>query len=134
MVHCKQNLCHKRETIMPTNLTKRIKRSLKQAWKNTQPDPHYQAMEKNYKQVPLWWYIVVLLVGFFLGLGAVAQGQTTLDLWAYVVAIVSLPSNPNSLARQLNIYSSWDASSPHFRSVYTVSSALVSQRITCPRC
>ncbi|KAG5665047.1 hypothetical protein KAF25_008781 [Fusarium avenaceum] len=65
-----------------------IKRSLKQAWKNTQPDPHYQAMEKNYKQVPLWWYIVVLLVGFFLGLGAVAQGQTTLDLWAYVVAIL----------------------------------------------
>ncbi|KAF4464779.1 oligopeptide transporter 8 [Fusarium albosuccineum] len=65
-----------------------IKRSLKQAWKNEQPDPHYQVMQKNYKEVPLWWYIVVLLVGFFLGLGAVAKGQTTLDLWAYVVAIL----------------------------------------------
>jgi hypothetical protein len=89
-----------------TNDTKRIKRSLKQAWKNTQPDPHYQAMEKNYKQVPLWWYIVVLLVGFFLGLGTVAQGQTTLDLWAYVVAIVSLSSNYNTFTRLLKSCSS----------------------------
>lgn len=45
-------------------------------------------MQENYKDVPIWWYVGILLVGFFLGLGAVFHGNTTLDPWAYVVAIV----------------------------------------------
>lgn len=49
-------------------------------------------MQENYDDVPIWWYVAILLVGFFLGLGAVIHGNTTLDPWAYVVAIVSSPS------------------------------------------
>lgn len=48
-------------------------------------------MQENYTDVPLWWYVAILLVGFFLGLGAVIHGKTTLDPWAYVCAIVSHP-------------------------------------------
>ncbi|KAI9154677.1 Oligopeptide transporter [Paramyrothecium foliicola] len=65
-----------------------IKKSVIQAWKKTETDPHYQIMQENYKDVPIWWYIVILLIGFFLGLGAVIRGNTTLDPWAYVVAIL----------------------------------------------
>ncbi|KAH6661498.1 oligopeptide transporter 8 [Plectosphaerella plurivora] len=65
-----------------------IKTSLKQAWKKTETDPHYKVMQENYDDVPLWWYVGILLVGFFLGLGAVIHGKTTLDPWAYVCAIL----------------------------------------------
>ncbi|KAF1950451.1 OPT superfamily oligopeptide transporter [Byssothecium circinans] len=66
----------------------KVKKAIKQAWKSEQTDPHYRIMERNYKDVPLWWYGTVLLVGFFLGLGAIYSGDTTLDPWAYVVAIL----------------------------------------------
>ncbi|KAF7557926.1 hypothetical protein G7Z17_g298 [Cylindrodendrum hubeiense] len=66
----------------------KIKNSLTQAWKKEQTDPHYKVMEQTYKDVPIWWYGTVLLVGFFLGLGAIYVGDTTLDPWAYVVAIL----------------------------------------------
>ncbi|KAF0326925.1 hypothetical protein GQ607_005689 [Colletotrichum asianum] len=65
-----------------------IKRSLIQAWKKTETDPHYKVMQENYKDVPMWWYLAILLVGFFTGLGAVIKGHTTLDAWAYVCAIL----------------------------------------------
>ncbi|RBQ89054.1 hypothetical protein VDGD_02919 [Verticillium dahliae] len=65
-----------------------IKRSLKQAWKKEETDPHFKVMKDNYKDVPIWWYVAILLVGFFLGLGAVIHGNTTLDPWAYVIAIL----------------------------------------------
>ncbi|KAF3810845.1 Oligopeptide transporter 5 [Colletotrichum gloeosporioides] len=65
-----------------------IKRSLIQAWKKTETDPHYKIMQENYKDVPMWWYLAILLVGFFTGLGAVIKGHTTLDAWAYVCAIL----------------------------------------------
>ncbi|KXH47301.1 oligopeptide transporter 8 [Colletotrichum salicis] len=65
-----------------------IKRSLKQAWKKEETDIHYKIMQENYKDVPIWWYIAILLVGFFTGLGAVIKGHTTLDAWAYVCAIL----------------------------------------------
>ncbi|CAI4213551.1 unnamed protein product [Parascedosporium putredinis] len=61
-----------------------IKKSLTQAWKKEQTDPHYKIMAENYKDVPIWWYVIILFVGFFLGLGAIYAGNTTLDPWAYV--------------------------------------------------
>jgi membrane-bound ClpP family serine protease len=36
----------------------------------------------------MWWYIAILVVGFFLGLTSIYVGHTTLALWAYVVAIL----------------------------------------------
>lgn len=66
----------------------KVKRALTQAWKKEQTDPHYKIMQENYKDVPMWWYVAVLLVGFFLGLASIYVGHTTLDPWAYVVAIL----------------------------------------------
>ncbi|KAJ0334857.1 hypothetical protein COL922a_010163 [Colletotrichum nupharicola] len=66
-----------------------IKRSLIQAWKKTETDPHYKVMQGNYKDVPMWWYLAILLVGFFTGLGAVIKVHTNLDAWAYVCAIMA---------------------------------------------
>lgn len=66
----------------------KIKKALIQAYKKEQTDPHYKIMEQNYKDVPMWWYGAVLLTGFFLGLGAIYVGDTTLDPWAYVIAIL----------------------------------------------
>ncbi|TDZ17578.1 Oligopeptide transporter 5 [Colletotrichum orbiculare MAFF 240422] len=63
-------------------------RSLVQAWRKTETDRHYKVMRENYKDVPMWWYLGILLVGFFTGLGAVIKGHTTLDVWAYVCAIL----------------------------------------------
>ncbi|PNH30380.1 hypothetical protein BJF96_g6426 [Verticillium dahliae] len=68
-----------------------IKRSLKQAWKKEETDPHFKVMKDNYKDVPIWWYVAILLVGFFLGLGAVIHGNTTLDPWAYLLGCVVAP-------------------------------------------
>lgn len=66
----------------------KIKQALLQAWKKEQTDPHYKIMEQNYKDVPMWWYVAILVVGFFLGLASIYVGHTTLDPWAYVVAIL----------------------------------------------
>ncbi|CAA7257463.1 unnamed protein product [Cyclocybe aegerita] len=61
--------------------------SFKLAYKRSQPDPHYQAMQK-YKEAPWWWYIILLCLSFFAGLVVVLNGQTTLPWWSYIVALI----------------------------------------------
>ncbi|KAI8263477.1 Oligopeptide transporter 5 [Colletotrichum sp. SAR 10_77] len=41
-----------------------IKRSLIQAWKKTETDPHYKVMQENYKDVPMWCHEVTVLSVF----------------------------------------------------------------------
>lgn len=41
--------------------------SFKQARTRTQPDPHWQVINKNYKEVPWWWYLILLGLSFFAG-------------------------------------------------------------------
>ncbi|KAF9460047.1 oligopeptide transporter [Collybia nuda] len=53
----------------------------------TQPDPHYQAMKK-YKEAPMWWYIILLVLSFVAGLIVVLKGQTTLPWWSYIIALI----------------------------------------------
>ncbi|KAK7687874.1 hypothetical protein QCA50_009093 [Cerrena zonata] len=60
--------------------------SFKQARKGTQPDPHWQAMQK-YPEVPWYWYGALLVLSFFAGLIVVLKGQTTLPWWSYILAL-----------------------------------------------
>ncbi|EPQ56339.1 oligopeptide transporter [Gloeophyllum trabeum ATCC 11539] len=61
--------------------------SVKQARNKTQPDPHWQAMQK-YDEAPWWWYGVLLVLSFFAGLIVVLKGQTTLPWWSYILALL----------------------------------------------
>lgn len=45
-------------------------------------------MVKHYKESPWWWYAVVLVVSFVLGLVVVIKENITLSAWAYVVALL----------------------------------------------
>ncbi|KAH8093252.1 oligopeptide transporter [Cristinia sonorae] len=58
-----------------------------QSRKGTQPDPHWQAMQK-YKEVPWYWYLALVVLAFFAGLIVVLKGETTLPWWAYIVALI----------------------------------------------
>ena len=58
-----------------------------QAARNQEDDIHMKLMKK-YKEAPEWWFGVVFLVMFFLGLGVVLGYQTRLTWWAYIVAIL----------------------------------------------
>ncbi|WVQ69093.1 uncharacterized protein L199_007306 [Kwoniella botswanensis] len=66
---------------------KQIVKSVKEAREGSESDPHYLVMKKNYKQVPLWWYVAVLSVGFTLGMIAVCIGHTGMTWWSYLVAL-----------------------------------------------
>lgn len=45
-------------------------------------------MVKHYKEAPWWWYIIVLVFSFVLGLVVVIKENVTLPVWAYVVALL----------------------------------------------
>ena len=45
-------------------------------------------MAKKYKEVPWWWYALVLVVSFVLGLIVVLKENVTLTAWAYVIALL----------------------------------------------
>ncbi|OJT06231.1 Oligopeptide transporter 8 [Trametes pubescens] len=62
--------------------------SFKQARAKTQPDPHWKIVNKNYKEVPWWWYLSLLALAFFAGLIVVFKGQTTLPWWAYIISLL----------------------------------------------
>jgi len=59
-------------------------------------------MENSYKEAPWWWYGLVLVVSFVLGIIVVAKENITLPIWAYIVSLligviispfVSIPRN-----------------------------------------
>jgi hypothetical protein len=45
-------------------------------------------MSKNYKEVPWWWYVFVLVLSFFLGMIVVVKENITLTAGSYVSAII----------------------------------------------
>ena len=45
-------------------------------------------MAKNYKEVPWWWYGIILLGSFVLGLIVVLKENITLPVWAYIISLV----------------------------------------------
>ena len=45
-------------------------------------------MTKHYKESPWWWYAVVLVLSFILGLVVVIKEDITLPVWAYIVSLL----------------------------------------------
>ena len=45
-------------------------------------------MVENYREVPWWWYIIVLVFSFVLGLIVVTTQNVTLPAWAYIVSLL----------------------------------------------
>lgn len=45
-------------------------------------------MAKHYKETPWWWYIAVLVISFILGLVVVVRENITLPVWAYIVSLL----------------------------------------------
>jgi uncharacterized membrane protein HdeD (DUF308 family) len=45
-------------------------------------------MAKNYKEVPWWWYMIVLVFSFILGLVVVLKENITMPVWAYIVSLM----------------------------------------------
>jgi uncharacterized membrane protein HdeD (DUF308 family) len=45
-------------------------------------------MVKNYREVPWWWYMIVLVFSFILGLVVVLKENITMPVWAYIVSLM----------------------------------------------
>jgi hypothetical protein len=67
---------------------KDIKQAFQSARKGRYDDRHHDHMARNYKEVPWWWYVLVLLASFVLGLVVVLKEDITLTAWAYVIALL----------------------------------------------
>jgi hypothetical protein len=65
-----------------------IKRTYKSARAGKYDDRHHVHMAKNYKEVPWWWYMIVLVFSFILGLVVVIKENITMPAWAYVVSLI----------------------------------------------
>ncbi|EPT05439.1 hypothetical protein FOMPIDRAFT_1027098 [Fomitopsis schrenkii] len=65
-----------------------VVQTFKHAKAKTQPDPHWQVMNRNHKEVPWYWYIALLVLSFFAGLIVVLKGQTTLPWWSYLISLL----------------------------------------------
>ncbi|KAK8877066.1 OPT oligopeptide transporter [Apiospora arundinis] len=67
---------------------KDIVRAYKSARKGEYNDPHHTHMAKHYQETPWWWYVAVLVISFVLGLVVVIKENITLPVWAYIVALL----------------------------------------------
>lgn len=65
-----------------------IWRAFKSAKAGRFDDPHHDHMAKRYKEAPWWWYVAVLVLSFILGLVVVIKENITLPVWAYIVSLL----------------------------------------------
>lgn len=65
-----------------------IVRAYKSAKAGRYDDRHHAHMAKHYKETPWLWYIVVLVVSFVIGLVVVIKENITLPVWAYIVSLL----------------------------------------------
>jgi hypothetical protein len=65
-----------------------IKRAYQSARKGSYNDRHHNHMIKHYKEVPWLWYGAVLVFSFILGLVTVIKENITLPVWAYIVSLL----------------------------------------------
>lgn len=65
-----------------------VKRAYQSARKGKYDDRHHEYMEKTYKETPWWWFVIILVFSFVLGLVVVIKENITLPVWGYVVALI----------------------------------------------
>lgn len=59
----------------------------KEVLENPDMDPHYKLMvQEGYDEVPNWWYALVLVFSFIVGLGTLYGIGSTLPWWGYIIA------------------------------------------------
>lgn len=108
--------------------------TVKNARKGIFNDRHHAHMTKNYKEAPWWWYALILLGSFILGLVVVIKENITLPIWAYVVALI--------IGSVIAPFVSLITSSDHALLLTCIVRAPSSTRVTatvlppttCPRC
>lgn len=54
---------------------------------NYQYHDRLNVIQRQYKDVPLWWYVVLFLVGFVVLLAAIGCGQLFIPIWTLFVAL-----------------------------------------------
>ncbi|KAF4459637.1 opt oligopeptide transporter [Fusarium albosuccineum] len=67
---------------------KDIVKAYKSARQGRYEDRHHYHMVKHYKEAPWWWYIGILVGSFVLGLIVVTKENITLPVWAYIVSLL----------------------------------------------
>ncbi|CAG8902131.1 unnamed protein product [Penicillium egyptiacum] len=67
---------------------KDIRRAYKSAREGRYDDRHHAHMAKHYKEAPWWWYIIVLVGSFILGIIVTVKENITLSVWAYVISLL----------------------------------------------
>ncbi|KAK3313104.1 OPT oligopeptide transporter [Apodospora peruviana] len=65
-----------------------VVRAFKSAKAGRFDDRHHAHMAKHYKETPWWWFVIVLVGSFVLGLVVVIKENITLPVWAYVVSLL----------------------------------------------
>jgi hypothetical protein len=65
-----------------------IAKAYKSARKGSYDDRHHTHMADCYKETPWWWYTIVLVISFVLGLVVVLKEDITLSAWAYIVSLL----------------------------------------------
>ncbi|KAI3391569.1 hypothetical protein diail_7139, partial [Diaporthe ilicicola] len=65
-----------------------ILKAYKSAKAGRYDDRHHAHMAKHYKEAPWWWYILVLVISFVIGLVVVIKENITLPAWAYIVSLL----------------------------------------------
>jgi OPT family oligopeptide transporter len=50
-------------------------------------DIHYEMMQK-YKEVPAWWYYLLLLISFGIAMGMMYAAESTMPWWGLILAVV----------------------------------------------
>ncbi|KXJ87309.1 oligopeptide transporter-like protein [Microdochium bolleyi] len=65
-----------------------VVKSFKSAREGRYDDRHHDYMSKHYKEAPWWWYVGTMVLSFVLGLVIVIKEELTLPVWAYIVALL----------------------------------------------
>ncbi|KAK3294114.1 OPT oligopeptide transporter protein-domain-containing protein [Chaetomium fimeti] len=65
-----------------------VAKAYKSAKSGRHDDRHHAHMIEHYKEVPWWWYIIVLVFSFVLGRIVVTTQNVTLPAWAYIVSLL----------------------------------------------
>jgi OPT family oligopeptide transporter len=56
---------------------------------DTETDPHYRLM-LAYKDVPNWWFAILLIISLIFGMVAIYSAHSTLPWWSFLIATVLL--------------------------------------------